>query len=218
VPTAAVFTFETRRYVPLSALKGAAARVEARTQRLLLDVPAELFPATALQLNGPGTALPPRPGWSAFANYDLFGFASQGTGYGSGLFELGTAGPYGSGIVSLLGNTSEQSGVTRGMVVLDTTWRYDDPAGLRTVLLGDSISTPGAWSRPLRVTGLQIGTNFTLQPDLITYPLQAFSGTAVVPSTVDVFVNGSKVGSQQVQAGAFAINNVPVVTGSGSNA
>src|SRR5262249_36839264 len=76
-------------------------------------------------------------------------------------------------------------------------------------------SPAGAWGRSLRFSGVQYGTNFTLQPDLITYPLPAFPGTAIVPSTVDVLVNGARVGAQQVPPGPFTISNVPVVTGAG---
>jgi outer membrane usher protein len=41
------------------------------------------------------------------------------------------------------------------------------------------------------------------------------TGTAVVPSTVDVFVNNQKVLSQDVQPGPFTISDLPVITGSG---
>ena len=156
------------------------------------------------------------PPWSAFANYDLFGYTSQGTQYGSGLFEIGTSGPYGSGVATVLANSTQFAGGTTGRaVLLDADWRYDDPAGPRTLILGSAISPSGAWGRALRFAGVQYGTNFTLRPDLITYPLPAFPGTAVVPSTVDVLVNGSRIGAQQVPPGPFTINNVPVVTGAG---
>ena len=67
----------------------------------------------------------------------------------------------------------------------------------------------------MRFGGLQFGTNFQLQPNLITYPLQPFSGAAVVPSTVDVFVNGSRIASQPVPPGPFTVNDVPLVSGAG---
>ncbi len=81
--------------------------------------------------------------------------------------------------------------------------------------VGDAFTQAGAWGRSVRFGGMQYGTNFQLQPELITYPLQPFSGTAVVPSTVDVFVNGSRISSQIVQPGPFTVNDVPLVTGAG---
>jgi len=83
------------------------------------------------------------------------------------------------------------------------------------LIVGDAITLPGAWGSSVRFGGMQFGSNFQLRPDLITYPLQAFSGAAVVPSTVDVFVNGNRIATQAVQPGPFSISDVPLVTGSG---
>jgi len=216
VPAAAVRTFDTRRYVLLAALGGASARIESQTQRLLMTIPAELFLPNTIPIGLPGGPVLAPPPWSAFANYDVFGYTSEGTHYGAGLFEVGTSGPYGSGVASVVANSSQLAGgTTDNVVLLDANWRYDDPAGPRTAIVGTAISPAGAWGRSLRFAGIQYGTNFTLQPDLITYPLPAFPGTAIVPSTVDVLVNGSRIGAQQVPPGPFTISNVPVVTGAG---
>lgn len=212
----AAVEFEGRRYVPLSALPGATAKVEARTQRLLLTVPPQLFHPNAVLLTTAADVPLTPPSWSAYANYELFGYTSSESTYGSALFEIGVAGPYGVGIATAVTNSSEVTGGTTGRnTLLDAYWRFDDPAGPRTWIAGTGISRVGAWGRSLRFGGVSYGTNFTLQPNLITYPVQAFAGTAVVPSTVDVFVNGSRVASQQVPPGPFNIENVPVVTGSG---
>jgi len=205
-----------RRFVPVAGLPGARVSIDEPAQQLLLDLPPRLFPGTIVAFEGSARLVPAVPAWAAFFNYDLFAFASRSDSFGAGLFEIGTSGPYGAGVVTVSANTSEQfGGNSRGAVLLDAAWRYDDPSGLRTLTVGSAISRAGAWGRSLRFAGVQYGTNFTLQPNLITYPLQAFSGTAVVPSTVDVFVNGSRVGAQSVPPGPFTITDVPVVTGSG---
>ena len=205
-----------RRFVPVAGLPGARASIDEPTQQLLLDLPPLLFPGVVVSFEGSASPVPAVPAWAAFFNYDLFAFASRSDSYGAGLFEIGTSGPYGAGLVTVSANTSEQfGGGSRGAVLLDAAWRYDDPSGMRTLTLGTAISRTGAWGRSLRFAGVQYGTNFALQPNLITYPLQAFSGTAIVPSTVDVFVNGSRVGAQAVPPGPFTITDVPVVTGSG---
>ncbi len=217
VPAADVRTFDGRGYVPLAALVGASARIESQTQRLVLTVPASLFEPNAIPLGLPGGPVLAPPPWSAFANYDLFGYAVQGGAhYGSGLFETGTSGPYGSGVASAVANSAQAAGGTTGrFVFLDANWRYDNPSGPWTLVAGTAVSPAGAWGRALRFGGVQFGTNFTLQPDLITYPLPAFPGTAAMPSTVDVLVNGARIGAQQVPPGPFTISNVPVVTGAG---
>jgi outer membrane usher protein len=50
---------------------------------------------------------------------------------------------------------------------------------------------------------------------LVTTPLLAAQGEAVVPSTVDVFVNGRAVASESVPPGPFSIDHLPVLTGAG---
>jgi outer membrane usher protein len=215
VPSGAAREYEGRRYVLIAALPGATSRIDALSQQIVLTIPPPLFEPNALALGAAGGTVLSPPIWSGFANYDVFGLSSKGTSYGSGLFELGASGPYGSGIVSALANTSKLAGTSERAVLLDADWRYDDPAGPRTLILGTAVGPSGAWGRSLRFSGVQYGTNFSLRPDLITYPLPVFPGSAAVPSTVDVLVNGSRVGAERVQPGPFSISNVPVVTGAG---
>jgi outer membrane usher protein len=98
---------------------------------------------------------------------------------------------------------------------LDTTWSYSHPATMLTYRAGDVISGGLPWTRPVRLGGLQIQRNFDLRPDLVTMPLPEISGSAAVPSTVDVYVNDARRLSREVPTGPFQITNLPVVTGSG---
>ena len=78
---------------------------------------------------------------------------------------------------------------------------------------GDFINDGLSWTRPVRLGGAQVKSDFALRPDLVTMPLPLVSGTVAVPSTVDVLVNGDRVFSQQVQPGPFQIPQLPVVSG-----
>ena len=190
--------------------------LDVRLMEVQLTVPAQLFVANAVMFARQGEIILSPPPWAGFLNYDLFGYWQKQNSYGAGLFEAGISGPYGSGIATFAANNSQANGGTSGHLLrYETCWRYDDPVAARTLIIGDTMTRAGAWGNAVRFGGIQVGTNFSLQPNLITYPLQAVSGTAVVPSTVDIFVNGQKTGSQEVPPGPFTINNVPVVTGSG---
>jgi outer membrane usher protein len=81
--------------------------------------------------------------------------------------------------------------------------------------VGDAISASGSWGRSARFGGVQFGTNFSTQPTLVTTPLLFAQGEAVVPSTVDVFVNGRRVASEDVPPGPFTIDRLPPMTGAG---
>ena len=98
---------------------------------------------------------------------------------------------------------------------LETTYTFTDEDNLTIWRGGDVISGGVSWSRPIRLGGMQAQRTFSIRPDLVTTPLPAVSGSAAVPSTVDVFVNGVKSHSQQIGAGPYQIDNIPSITGSG---
>lgn len=100
-------------------------------------------------------------------------------------------------------------------VRLDTYWEYDDPARMTSLTVGDFTTAALTWSRSTRLGGVQFGTNFALQPYRTTAPLASFAGQAVLPSTVDLFVNGIKQSSQPIQPGQFQLNTVPSLNGFG---
>ena len=98
---------------------------------------------------------------------------------------------------------------------LDTAWGYSDPESLRTYVAGDFISSGLAWTRPIRMGGLQVRRNFALRPDLVTLPVPELAGSAAVPSAVEVFVNGVRTYDDSVPGGPFVVDNLPAVTGPG---
>lgn len=203
--------------IAVDSIPGTRYQFDERAQSIALTFAPESLRGSMFGIRTGGNAPAPKPPpWGGFLNYSLFGYASGDQSYASGLFEAGVFGPHGTGIASFGLNTAAAGGQTRDAVRLDTTWRSDDPGSLRTTVVGDTISRPGFYGRPVRIGGLQYGTNFGLQPGYVTTPLLALKGTAALPSTVDVFVNNQRVGSQAVEPGPFEITNVPAVSGSGS--
>ncbi|MFT3988416.1 fimbria/pilus outer membrane usher protein [Aestuariivirga sp.] len=99
---------------------------------------------------------------------------------------------------------------------LDTTWAYSDQQRMLSYRLGDIISGGLRWTRPVRMGGGQIERNFGLRPDLITMPLPHLSGSAAVPSTLEVYQDNIRTYSADVQPGPFSIDNLPVFTNSGT--
>ena len=99
---------------------------------------------------------------------------------------------------------------------LDTSWSQSFPDKLITVRAGDILTGALSWTRPTRLGGLQIGTNFALQPYRSTTPLPSFFGTATLPSAVELYVNGLKQYSGDVPAGPFELNTAPSFSGAGT--
>ena len=183
--------------------------------RLALDItaPAETFEANTLD-DGRGGEAPPNkapPGF--YFNYNLTGTRSGDSSLSYGAFLEGVAFNGWGSLVS--------SGVMRGnsdqneLIRADTYWQKDLPGPMETLVLGDTVGSGGAWSRPARFGGIRWARNFALRPGYFTFPMPSLSGSAALPSTIDVLVNNQRQQSQTVDPGPFAITNVPVATGAG---
>ena len=101
-------------------------------------------------------------------------------------------------------------------VRLDTSWTTSFPDELLSLRVGDTLTDAQSWSRATRIGGVQIGTNFGLQPYLITAPLPSFIGSATLPSDIQLYVNGLRQYSGQVPAGPFQLNTIPNINGVGN--
>lgn len=122
------------------------------------------------------------------------------------------------GVVTQTGivNSRPAAGRPSELLRLDTSWSYSDPSRMLSYRAGDTITGGLTWTRPIRMGGLQVQRNFGLRPDLITLPLPSLGGSAAVPSTVDVFVNGTRAASQDISSGPFRLDNLPILTGNGN--
>jgi outer membrane usher protein len=210
--TASTLEIDGTRYVALADDPRVQVVFDEVTQRATITAAPELFLPThraSLHSSLPDVS-PAAPG--GFLNYD-FSATDDGRSQSVGaFFEAGYFDARGVLTSSALVN---DDGGERRAARLETTWSHDMPERLATLRLGDTISASGAWSHSVRLAGVQFGTNFLTQPTLITTPLMTASGSAVVPSTVDVFVNGRQIASEAVPPGPFTLERLPAITGAG---
>lgn len=199
-------------FYSLNTIHGIAYRVNASDQSLLLSVAAELFDPTRVDgRRGLVTPTPSPPG--GYLNYDVFaGRNQQGQMTGSATVGTGLFGSWGNAINTVLDRyVNGHNQDTR----LETTWTYDMPDSMTSLRLGDGISGSSMWGRSVYFGGIQWATNFATQPGFVTFPMPALSGTAMVPSTVDLYVNDVLRLKSNVPAGPFDVQNLPVITGQG---
>ena len=118
--------------------------------------------------------------------------------------------------------TLEVNGVSRtgdtgsdGYARLDTRWTYSDPRRMWTWSAGDIVSGGLAWSRPVRMGGVQLRRDFGVRPDLIVHPLPQFSADATLPSSVELYVNNIRQYGEEVAPGPFVLSDFPRVSGAG---
>ena len=200
------------RYYRLGPEMGAVVAFDESTMTGQVTLPAQSFLPTQRATTAVDAPRATRTGPGGFVNYDVSAEQAAGRNQGGGFVELGFFGNQGVLTNTMVARYGEDG---PDAARLDTTWTHDFPDQLATLRVGDSISTSGPWGRAVRFGGLQFGTNFSAQPMLVTTPLLAAQGEAVVPSTVDVFVNGRPIASEQVPPGPFSIDRLPVLTGAG---
>jgi outer membrane usher protein len=205
-------TGEDGLLLSVTALPGVLAHVDAAAQTLVVTLAPD---ASKVSLIGAPQASSPRDEEAgdsgAVLNYDLTLQRSAAALRSAGLFDARLFGPLGLLEQTLLASDNSRPHALR----LDTTWTQIDAPQLRRLRAGDFIPVALGWTRPVRMGGVQWMTDFALRPDLVTAPLPSLTGSAAVPSTVDVLVNGVRQLSQPVDAGRFEVRQLPIVSGQG---
>ncbi len=212
LPDAAPVLHDGETYYPLDAMRGLSYQVDEARQTLLVDAAPGLFGLTEIKGSPAGFTVPTPASPGGFINYDLHVDHTQTENRVSGLFQAVAFGGFGAVSSDFVGHNLNSA---EPFVRLESTWTRDQPARLASMRVGDAISRAGAWGGSVRFGGVQWASNFATQPAFNTVPLPGLAGEAVLPSTVDLYVNNALRMRDQVPAGPFSIQNLPVVTGQG---
>ncbi len=202
------------RYYPLNGNSDSTHRIDEQDQTLHLAVPPKYLISTKISARQRRRIVPTDSELGGFLNYDLLGqWLEQENEYSAdGFFEVGI---YGG---ELFANATQ---AVRGFddepdyLRLETVLVRDVPEERLSYRFGDSINRGGEWGRPVRFGGIQIGTNFAIRPDFVTFPTASLSGAAALPSSVDVLIGNSSRFVDEFPAGPFVIEDLPTVTGAG---
>lgn len=97
-----------------------------------------------------------------------------------------------------------------------TNLTYDWRERLTRIVAGDVIVSSGdALGGGGTLAGIGVTRTFALDPYFVFLPTLALSGTALTPSTVEVYVNGQLIRREALPPGQFSLQNVPLTNGSG---
>lgn len=217
------FKLYDQTYWPLSAVPGYKFKMDFANQSAELLFSPEVFTATQLVKEKSKKPLvsPVLP--SMFFNYDL-NYASSAlhnaqttTDLGM-LAEIGASNSWGVLTSSHAGRNltgDPHSAYPNNWIRLETTFTKDFPDENRTLRLGDTGTRPGMWGRSVYFGGIQYGSNFALTPGFVSQPIPTLAGMSTAPSTVEMYVNDVLRQVSSVPTGPFAIDNFPLLTGSG---
>lgn len=195
--------------LPLDSIPGALIDYRASDLALDLTVPVTQLDAPTTRLNFGETANPrARHAVGAVLNYDTqTDFDDTGVTLHALIDFRAFAGNISvesTQAINVASNRIVQPHAVQAMR-FDTTLTVAIPGSRLSLRLGDTATSSVDWSRATRLGGVQIGTDFALQPYFITAPIPAFYGSAVLPSTADVYVDGMRRFSGSVPPGPMPI-------------
>ncbi|QYE33620.1 fimbria/pilus outer membrane usher protein (plasmid) [Polymorphobacter sp. PAMC 29334] len=208
--------------VALSGLRGLAFRLDLPRQAIYLTVDDALLTPSVLHAGAEASRSGDvQSGTGLALDYDLTGSMAGGRASAAGRVDVRAFSPWGigsSGFLIYANSDSNGSGgvAATSVIRLDTSYTFSDATTLHRIRVGDFISGGLSWTRPVRMAGVQFSIDYALRPDLVTFPLPSVSGSAAVPSTIDVLVNGTRLFSREIEAGPFTVPQLPVVTGAGT--
>jgi outer membrane usher protein len=207
-------TPDSEGMVPLASLHGVTGKLDFATQSVAIAATPSALRPTILEAAPAAPVVRGEATPGLLLDYDLLGTISGPVSSASGFFDVRAFNRLGVLESTGVGYANYGPGLP-DFVRLDTNVTHDDPAALRRWIAGDFVSGALSWTRAVRMGGIQVATDFALRPDLVTFPVPVVSGQAAVPTTAEVLVNGVQSFNGSVNAGPFAIRELPVVTGAG---
>ena len=206
------------QWVSLDELKGVQFKYLENEQSLKLQVPSSMLTGYAVDLNGQQLTSPHllnmKPLNAAILNYSLYHTMTNDenifSGSAEGIFNS-AIGNFSSGV--LYNGSNENSYSHEKWVRLESKWQYVDPEKVRIYTLGDFISNSSDWGNSVRLAGFQWSSAYTQRGDIVTSALPQFSGSAALPSTLDLYVNQQKIYSGLVPSGPFDVKQLPFISG-----
>ncbi|MCD9005490.1 fimbria/pilus outer membrane usher protein [Luteimonas sp. XNQY3] len=201
--------------IAVDAIAGVEVRYDVARLRLLVDVPPEWLPEQALDRSGRRTRHHAQASHGALLNYDVYATRPDRAATSMSLWtDLRLFGE--RGVLSSSGAwRNGTANADAGFVRYDTRWEYGDEDRILLWEAGDLITRGTAWTTPVRIGGVQLSRDFSIRPDVVTYPLPQFAGQASVPTGVDLFVNGNLAARERVDPGPFTLTDVPFINGAG---
>lgn len=171
-------------------------------QAIKLTVPSALFTSSSniLEVN----VIPEKASFGGFLNYDLTYLNNRinsevDNSYNS-LADLGIFKDY-----WILRNSAAYQNTPAGefFTRLSTNLDIEFPKNMTRLTLGDTTTVFNPLINSLRFGGLNWGTNYTERPNFIYWNTPTLQGSARLPSTVDLYINGVSIYSQKVSPGDF---------------
>ena len=157
--------------------------------------------------------MPEKASLGGFFNYELFYANSDAGNRYSGLTELGVFKDFWLFKNAMLYQNQDE---INKFIRLNSSIDFEFPEKMTRLTLGDTTTVYNPLINSLRFGGLSWGTNFTERPNFIYWNVPSLEGSARVPSTVELYVNGVNIYNQKVSPGDYNLQTGAQIQQSGN--
>src|SRR5207302_11180091 len=185
IPGAREVPVGARTLVSLSSLAPAVTyRLDIEQLGLFITIDPHYLRGKTINLrSAPPTDMEYHKDTAGFVNYAL---SLRDLDHLNGFFEGGLS-VRGSLLYSSVNLSSDQPVPVRGQ----SNWTYDERSAMRRWIVGDTFASSGELGGGTFLAGLTVARNFGTDPYFVRHPMFAQTGVALLPSTVDVYLNGT---------------------------
>ncbi|WP_111895113.1 fimbria/pilus outer membrane usher protein [Acinetobacter sp. MB5] len=181
-------------------------------QAVKINVPPEYFSGF---LTKGKLSVPNKASFGGFLNYDFYFDKSTNSHSFNNLYELGFFKDYWMFKNSVIYRDQVNSG-EESVVRLNTEFSLDFPENYTRLILGDTTTVYNPLASSFRFGGVSFGTNYNERSDFIYWNSPILRGSAVVPSIVDLYINGTRIYRQNVTPGDYVLQTGANIQESGN--
>jgi outer membrane usher protein len=207
VPAGQQRDFQGLRFVSLKSISPPLSfELDEHNIALRITAPLDMLPPSSFDV----TAKPPNIDYQAptsmFVNYSLRLTSEQEY---EAYQEMAVS--HGGDLMFSSMSLSSTGAPIRGM----TNYTINERSRLRRLILGDAAVGTGGLGGSVLLAGWTLSRAYDLDPYVVKQPSLKYLGSTMTPASLDVYVNGVRVHSLDLQPGRFELNNLRVNQGAG---
>ena len=170
-------------------------------QAIKIDLPASYFKDNNYESV---VVTPARANFGGFINYDFFYSKDDFSNDFNAYSEIGIFKDYWLLNNAILYKDSPDEGQKQFLRV-SSLFELEFPEKYLKLRIGDNTSVYNSLTNSFRYGGISFGTNYTDRPDFVYWNMPTLQGSAALPSTVDLYINGVNLYKQSVTPGNYSL-------------
>lgn len=207
-PKGEVSEIEGESYISLRSMEGLTFVFNEKTLSIEITAKPSLLPKTNIDFTPArqSNVYYPRDN-SAFLNYRL-NYAESISPDAKNMNLANQMGIRSGDYLFLSDSSYAKTDVDNRFVRLMTNVTHDRRSDMKRVVYGDFFSSSGDLGSSLNMGGISYSKVYRIDPYFIRYPMLDISGSASLPSEVDVYLDGMKIRTERLSPGEFELRNI----------